>query len=247
MSRTDMPMPLPVSMYAHDRSVSATRPPSTIRRSRLSRRSVSEVFSAAISDRAMPHHAVVVEVQVRELPVAGLQIEDDVALRLGGAASDLGDLEFEAGRQIDTRPGLCPSYRVLDGLAAALDQARHDVTALARFHVHVEVDLGEDRIIDFHECREVDGEHCRHRIRILACHDLEQRLALLGVGPFVDKRLSLAAALVDRARPLIYPANTQTIELHIAVVALFDLNRHRGLAVPVRRQRIELTRTPIGA
>ena len=74
MCRTDIPMPAPARMYAHDNAVSATRPPTTIKRSRRNTLSVSDVFSAGISNHSMPDHTIVVEVQVSELPVAVLQI-----------------------------------------------------------------------------------------------------------------------------------------------------------------------------
>src|SRR4051794_36476255 len=108
-----------------------------------------------------------------KLTIARLQVELDTPLRLGRTASNFGDLVFEAIRQIDTCPGLRPSYRILDGLAHALNQTRNRVASPPAFHVYVELYLGKDGIIDRLECRGEDREHDRHRLRILARHDLE--------------------------------------------------------------------------
>jgi hypothetical protein len=96
----------------------------------------------------MPHHALIVEVKMGELTIARLQVELDSSLCLGRTATNLGDLVFEAVRQVDARPGLRPGYRILDRLALALNQISNGVSSPATFHVHVEVNLGKDRIID---------------------------------------------------------------------------------------------------
>ena len=64
-------------------------------------------------------HAVIVKMEVSELRVAGLQIEYHVALGLGCAAADLGNLVLEPMRQIDALPVLGSRDRVLDRLAVA--------------------------------------------------------------------------------------------------------------------------------
>src|SRR4051812_27750673 len=119
----------------------AARPLRTIQRSRRSRLSVSDVPSPPISNRPMTHHALVVEMKMGKLTVARLQVELDAPLRLGRTASNLGDLVFEAIRQIDTRPGLRPSYRILDRLTCALNQTRNGVPSPSPFHVHVHVEV----------------------------------------------------------------------------------------------------------
>ena len=73
MCQAGMPMPAPARMYAHARSVRSSQPadddPAVAPQKLLGQRRGS---SAGISDRSMPDHAVVVEVQVRKLAVAGL-------------------------------------------------------------------------------------------------------------------------------------------------------------------------------
>src|SRR5262249_49273271 len=138
----------------------------------------------------------------------------DISPRLGGATSDLRNLVFEAMRDIDTHPVLRPRYRVLDRLAIAFDQTGHANPSLTLLAIHLELDRRNDRIKDFLESREVDGKHCRHRIRILARHDFEQRVALLVIGAFVEEGLPLATALMHGARPMVDPAHAKIIELH---------------------------------
>src|SRR5581483_1234232 len=142
-----------------------------------------------------------------KLTIARLQVEFDAALCLGGTASNFGDLVFKAIWQINTRPRLSPSDWILDRLTQALNQTRDRVPSLAAFHVHLELYLGEDRIVDFLECRRKDSEHRRHRLRILPRHNLEQRVPLFVVCAFVHKGLTPPVALVYRARPLKDPAH----------------------------------------
>src|SRR5436190_11031219 len=132
-------------------------PLSTIQRSRRSRRSVSNVSSLPISNRPVPHHALVVEVEMGELTIACLQVELDFSLCLGGTASNLGDLVFEAVRQIDACPGLRPGYRILDRLAHALNKTSNGISPRPSFHVHLKIYLGEDRLIDLLKGRGEDS------------------------------------------------------------------------------------------
>jgi hypothetical protein len=52
---------------------------------------------------------------------------------------------------------------------------------------------------------------------------------------------------MDRARPGKHPSKPQAIELGIAMVTLFNLDPKQGMAVPVRRQGIELAWAAVGA
>ena len=92
---------------------------------------------------------MVVQVQVRELRVARLQIEHDVALRLGRAAADLGDLVFEAVRQIDARPVSAPVTGFLIGSPWLSTTPLNAISSLAGLDVHLEFDRREDRVVDF--------------------------------------------------------------------------------------------------
>jgi len=69
----------------------------------------------------MPHHAVIIEVEVGELPVAGLQIEFDVSLGLCRAAPDLGNLVFKAMWQVNSCPVFGSRYWVLDRLTTGFN------------------------------------------------------------------------------------------------------------------------------
>src|SRR2546425_772636 len=95
-------------------------------RSRSNDRAAEHSLSAidpqpAFLSRSVPHHAVIIEVEVRELPVTGLQIEFDVSLGLCRAAADLGDLVFKAMRQVNSCPVFGSRNRVLDGLTTGLN------------------------------------------------------------------------------------------------------------------------------
>ena len=50
----------------------------------------------------------------------------------------------------------------------------------------------------------------------------KQRLALPGVGAFVDEGLALAPPLVDGPRPLKHAAHCEAVQLHVAIVAFLD-------------------------
>src|SRR6185312_11076888 len=82
---------------------------------------------------------------------------------------------------------------------------------------------------------------------LLAGEDGEQRLALSLVGPLVDDQEGLAAAFMDRSRPLHHGDGLQAVQLHLAEVAFLDGEAADGLAEAVRRQRIELAPAAIGA
>src|SRR5260370_26768077 len=113
----------------------------TIQRSRRRTSSVRDVPSTTISGRPMPNHAMIVEVKVCKLPVAGLQIELYVSLRRRRAAANFGNFVFEAVRQVDTRPVLLSSHRILDRLPLALDPNKNQVSAPASLRIHLELYL----------------------------------------------------------------------------------------------------------
>jgi hypothetical protein len=50
---------------------------------------------------------------------------------------------------------------------------------------------------------------------------------------------------MDRPGPLEDPGAVQAIELHVAVVAFVDRDTGDRLAIPVRRQRVELAGTTV--
>src|SRR5262249_36485675 len=78
-----------------------------------------------------------------------------------------------------------------------------------------------------------------------AGHDLEQRVALRGIGALVDDELQGAVALVHRTGPAGHHHHPQPVEPHGAEMPLLDLVGDRGAAIPVGRQGVELTRTTI--
>src|SRR6516225_6295981 len=88
---------------------------------------------------------------------------------------------------------------VPNGLASRAKQVRHLDTGRAFLDVPVEVDLGEDRIVQFFNDHAEYLEHCANRL-ILTAQNVEDGVLLL-VGDRVFKdRLHMAPAVVDRPR-----------------------------------------------
>jgi hypothetical protein len=71
---------------------------------------------------------------------------------------------------------------------------------------------------------------------------------LLAVRPLINDGLTLAVALVDRARPGVEEGCAETIERHVSKVALIDPNGREAPAVSVRGAAcLELARTGVVA
>ena len=74
---------------------------------------------------------------------------------------------------------------------------------------------------------------------LLAREDGLERGPLIGIGPDVDDALGLALALMDWAGPPEQRGVAQSVEAHLAELALLDLHGLATLAVAVARQRVE--------
>jgi len=85
------------------------------------------------------------------------------------------------------------------------------------------------------------------RLGILAAENSQQRLALLRLGALFDDDQRLNLALVDWSWPRKYGNRLKTVKARIPVVPFNDLEGGNCLAVTMGGQRIELTRTAIGA
>ena len=75
---------------------------------------------------------------------------------------------------------------------------------------------------------------------VLARHDLEQGLALLGVGALVHERNRLAVTFMDRPGPFEDCGKSQPIEPGVAVAAFVDFNRSDGVTMAFVGKRGEL-------
>src|SRR5262249_59041281 len=111
----------------------------------------------------------------------------------------------------------------------------------------LESDGGEDRLMQF---LERGGEHIedgRPGLGILPGEDAQQRRPLRLARALVNHDRRFALALVDRARPAEDAYEPQPVQLGPAMLAVIDLEAADGLAMPVRRQSIELTGAAVGA
>lgn len=85
--------------------------------------------------------------------------------------------------------------------------------------------------------RPIDPPVRRSLVRFAAVQDRRKSVSLLAVSPLVDDGLTLAVALVDRARPGANESAAETIERHISKVARVDSNGGEAAAVSMRRPR----------
>src|SRR5262249_20737413 len=88
---------------------------------------------------------------------------------------------------------------IANGLAARAKQLRHLDAGHAFLDVPVEVDLGEDRIVQFFYDRAEYLEHCTDRL-ILAAQNVEDGVLLLVGDRILKDRLHMTIAVVDRPR-----------------------------------------------
>jgi hypothetical protein len=137
--------------------------------------------------------------------------------------------------------------RIDDRLAARFDQIRDLQPSLARVDVDLEIDVGEDRIVDFREGTGKDLEHRGAGLGILTAEDAQQGFALWRARAPVDDDAGFPVAFVDGARPRQDERRAQPVEPRRAVVSFVDLHADDGPTVAVGRQGVELARTAIGA
>src|SRR5688572_8091898 len=90
-------------------------------------------------------------VEIGEAAPGVREIERDRGGRLRPAAADLGDRVLEPVGHVDTHAVLSAGDGVQDRLAAPLGDAGDGHARAPRVDVHLEVDLREDRIVDFLE------------------------------------------------------------------------------------------------
>src|ERR1022692_4996839 len=137
--------------------------------------------------------------------------------------------------------------RILDRFAHRFDDTGDDKLGLPCIHIDVEVYGFEDRGELVRTHRSEDPPHRRHIFGFLACHDLDERIALLLVGAFVDDNLHGAIALVYRAGPAVYRGCAQAVKLYVAEMPFLYLVSNGRAAAAVRRQRVELAWAAIRA
>ena len=121
--------------------------------------------------------------------------------------------------------------RVLDRLDIGFKNALRDEPRHPSVLVEGELERCKDRIVDRGHDQAEDVKQRALR-RMLAGHDIEQRLALLGRGALVDDGLHLAVALMKGAGKIHGYRKYQPIELGALEVSLGDLHPDQPLQVP---------------
>src|SRR5262249_25964579 len=123
---------------------------------------------------------------------------------------------------------------------ARCDHAAHYQSGRAGLNIHIKRDLVEDWIIYPFKRRGIHLEQCGAWLGVQPTDDAQQRLALRRVRALVDNEERFSMSVMNRTRPCEYTGKSKTIKLRVAMMALIDLHANHRLAVPVRRQRIEL-------
>jgi hypothetical protein len=106
--------------------------------------------------------------------------------------------------------------------------------------VERELDRREDGIVHLADDQAEDVEERAFR-RVFAGHDVEERLALLCAGPFLDDGLGLAVALVERTREANGHDEGKSVEPGVLEVPPGDAHPEQALAGSVGRLGVEVT------
>src|SRR5208337_2787683 len=168
------------------------------------------------------------------------EIHPDGAHALRPTASHLGDAVFKPLRQLDARVVLGAGDRIADRFAPALDHVRNHQPGSAALDVDLELDLGEDGIVDFREGRGKDLPDGCTRLGILPGENAQQGLALSRRGLLMDDQLHLTVAFVDCSGPGRYPRYLEAVKPGAAVIPFIDGIAEDRFAVAVGRPGIEL-------
>src|SRR5215469_1019339 len=228
-------MPAPVSNHAHANTIVTPRLAMTAARSRRANHSAG----ALVDDAGMA------EVDARELTVRVVEVKLDIAYCFGTPAPDFGNTVLETVGNIDAHAMFCTSEGVANGLTRRFHDSWHHQPGIARVDIDLELDLSGERVKfrRAHSC--VDPPHGRCLGRILAGHDPEQRLTLVGRGTFLDDELHLPVAFVHGTRPRLHDRRTEAVEPDVPVPTFVDLPRDHSFTIAQGRQRVKLARTPI--
>ena len=134
-----------------------------------------------------------------------------------------------------------------DGLAACLDQSGDMQACHPAVDFDFQFDRREHRLVHGFPCRRKNLENSGARFGILAAHDPQERLALLGSGALVDDGHDLPMSFVNCAGPGCDRGNPQSAQRRVPVMSFLDVYRKDGIAAAVRRPAIELTRAAVVA
>src|SRR3954453_368999 len=223
-------IPAPLATNRQLSATSSAIPAATISRSC---RNIRLVRSAA-------DDTVAVQMKVRELSVAAAEFDRYRSGAVAGRAADVGDLIFESVGQADLGADLDPGDIVAQRLARYRDVSGDRELAPARIDIDLELHLREYRLVHRLDGGGEHREHGREWVRVLAGHDLKQRLALLRVSALVHKRNRLAVPFMNRSGPLEDCCKPQSVQGSVAIAAFVDFDRGHRMAVTLVRKRREL-------
>jgi len=187
------------------------------------------------------------QVQPRQVRVTRVEAEGDRPRGVRASAGIFRLAIFEAAGKDDPRAMLLSGDGIADRLDHALDQPLDRDPAGPALLIPLEGDRPKLRLMHLCEGRREDVEDRRSRLGLAAAQDGEQRLALRVVRSFVDDRLDLAIAEVDRSGPGDERREAKAGQVRVLKMALVDLHGDDCTAIAIGRQRIELARAPEGA
>src|SRR4051794_5264000 len=133
-------------------------------------------------------HAALRHVHVGEM---GMRVVERHLYCAGGccpSSANLSSRVFEAMRQFNADLMRFAGDSIADRLTARLNDAGDLQSCRPPIHVHLELDLGEDRLMDGLEGGGEDLKDRRSRLGVLTAHDAEQALPLFGSRSPVDDR-----------------------------------------------------------
>ena len=141
--------------------------------------------------------------------------------------------------------GAC--HGVANGFARHLKEAGYLKMRPTFLDIDLKRDRLEQRLVFGRAHRAEDPPDRGHLLCLLARQDLQERVALRGIGPFVDDQLHGAVALVERSGSCRQHRRPQAVEPNVAEIPFFDLNAEHAPAITVGRQVLELTGASVRA
>src|SRR6516162_991985 len=114
-------------------------------------------------------------------------------------------------RKINAHAMLGPRYWILDWLSAGLNDPWNFERCSSAVHIYVKVNLGEDWIVYFIECRRQQLEDGSARFGIEATNDPKYCFTLLRLGSLIYDRLNFSMTLVNSLRPGTNPRKFQAV------------------------------------
>src|SRR5262245_56553115 len=178
------------------------------------------------------------------MTVGILEVEGDRGHRLRSTAADLREVKLDPIREVDADAMLSPRRRAADRTGRGLQHPGHHDARCSALDIHVKLDALEERGMDGARHHPIDPPVGRPLVSPATIQDSSKSVSLLAVRPLINDGLTLAVALVDRARPSVQHGCAEASERHVSKVALIDPNGREAPAVSVRGAAcLELART----